>query len=422
MNVDTMRTIDRWAGIPLTFLLTCWQRLWRLVKRPDVRVPRRILFIELSEMGSTILVDPALRKARERLDAELFFVIFKKNRPSLELIGTIPGPNIFTLREDNLLHLVTDTLRFLRWSRSRRIDTVVDLELFSRFTALLSGLCGAGNRVGFYSFHNEGLYRGELLTHRVAYNPHIHIAKNFIALVNSLLAGAEEIPYSKQVVDDDEIRLPVISFSDRELDNMHELVRRHCPDYDRHNHRLVLINPNASELLPQRRWMRERYEELIRRILESAPDVLVLLTGAPSEKQEAGAMRGRIGDRRCINFAGALPLARLPVLYSIATLMVTNDSGPGHFSAITPLPTFVLFGPETPALYGSLGNSTPIFAGLACSPCVSAANHRKTPCTDNRCLQAITVDEVFAAIRPVLLPGATGPQERPQAPHPAKAV
>ncbi len=406
MNVDTMRTIDRWAGIPLTFLLTCWQRLHRLVRRPDVRSPKRILFIELSEMGSTILVDPALRKAREHLDAELFFVIFKKNRPSLDLIGTIPGSNTFTLREDNLLHLVADTLRFLRWTRHRRIDTVVDLELFSRFTALLTGLSGAVNRVGFYSFHNEGLYRGELLTHRVAYNPHIHIAKNFIALVNSLLTDSEEIPYSKQVVDDAEIRLPTITFSERELDNMHELVRRHCPDYDRDRHRLVLINPNASELLPQRRWMRDRYEELVRRILECAPDVLVLLTGAPSEKEEAAAIRGRIGDPRCINFAGALSLGKLPVLYSIATLMVTNDSGPGHFSAITPLPTFVLFGPETPALYGSLGNSTPIFAGLACSPCVSAANHRKTPCTDNRCLQAITVEQVFAAIRPVLLPGA----------------
>ncbi|HFQ91140.1 MAG TPA: glycosyltransferase family 9 protein [Desulfobulbus sp.] len=421
MNVDTMRTIDRWAGIPLTFLLTCWQRLRELVKRPDVRAPKRILFIELSEMGSTILVDPALRKARERLDAELFFVIFRKNRASLDLIGTIRAANTFTLREDSLLHLVVDTLRFLRWTRRQRIDTVVDLELFSRFTALLTGLSGAVNRVGFYSFHNEGLYRGELLTHRVAYNPHIHIAKNFIALVNSLLAETGEVPYSKQVVDDDEIRLPVISCSERELDNMHELVRRHCPDYDRHRHRLVLINPNASELLPQRRWMRDRYEELIRRILESAPDVLVLITGAPSEKGEAGEMRRRISNPRCVNFAGALPLARLPALYSIATLMVTNDSGPGHFSAITPLPTFVLFGPETPALYGSLGNSTPIFAGLACSPCVSAANHRKTPCTDNRCLQAITVDQVFAAIRPVLLRQGEGcrgsraavtPQER----------
>ena len=74
--------------------------------------------------------------------------------------------------------------------------------------------------------------------------------------------------------------------------------------------------------------------------------------------------------------------------------MVTNDSGPGHFSSVTPLPTVVLFGPETPALYGSLGNSLPVFAGLACSPCVSAANHRKTPCKDNVCMQSIQVSEV----------------------------
>ena len=113
-------------------------------------------------------------------------------------------------------------------------------------------------------------------------------------------------------------------------------------------------------------------------------------------------MCDRIGDPRCVNFAGALKLAELPILYSMATLMVTNDSGPGHFSSVTPLPTFVLFGPETPKLYGSLGNSTPIFAGLACSPCVSAANHRKTPCTDNKCLQAITVEQVYSALLPVL--------------------
>jgi len=86
----------------------------------------------------------------------------------------------------------------------------------------------------------------------------------------------------------------------------------------------------------------------------------------------------------------------------MATLMVTNDSGPGHFAAVTDMPTFVIFGPETPALYGSLGNFTPIYAGLACSPCVSAANHRKTPCHDNVCLQVITPEHVLESIRPYL--------------------
>jgi hypothetical protein len=63
------------------------------------------------------------------------------------------------------------------------------------------------------------------------------------------------------------------------------------------------------------------------------------------------------------------------------------------------MPTFVIFGPETPALYGSLGKSTPVYAGLACSPCVSAANHRKTACKDNVCLQVIKPLQVFTAIQ-----------------------
>jgi ADP-heptose:LPS heptosyltransferase len=83
-------------------------------------------------------------------------------------------------------------------------------------------------------------------------------------------------------------------------------------------------------------------------------------------------------------------------------MMLTNDSGPGHFSAITELKTYVIFGPETPKLYGSLGNSTAIYAGLACSPCVSASNHRKTPCNDNVCLQVIDVDRVYNTIRQTL--------------------
>jgi ADP-heptose:LPS heptosyltransferase len=402
MNIDTMRAIDRWLGIPLTFLLTLVLRLRDIFIPPAAARPKRILFIELSEMGSTILADPALRKAKAKLGAELFFVIFAGNRGSLDLLGTVPPENIFTLRDDSLFTLTADTLRFLVWTRRRGIDAVIDLELFSRFTALLAGASGAALRAGFHRFCGEGLYRGEMLTHRVAYNPHLHIAKNFIALVNSLLAAEPELPYCKQLISDEEIRLPVLRFSEAELAAMRRRVAERHPEYDPARHRLVLINPNASEMLPQRRWPAERCIELIRRILEAAPDVLALITGAPAEQAEAAAQCAAVGNLRCVNFAGAVRLAELPLLYSIATLMVTNDSGPGHFSAITPLPVFVLFGPETPKLYGSLGNATPIFAGLACSPCVSAANHRKTPCTDNKCLQAISVEQVFAAIEPLL--------------------
>ena len=402
MHIDTMRRIDRWAGIPLTFLLTRLITLRDRVRRPATRAPRNVLCIELSEMGATILAEPAMRKLRDRLGCELHFVIFAKNRPSLDILASVPADHIFTLREHGLLPLLTDTLRFLRWTRRRHIDTVIDLELFSRFTALLAGASGAVNRVGFDNFHGEGLYRGGLLTHRVLYNPHQHIAKNFLSLVNALLPGQNGLPAARMQVSDEEIRLPLRPCSPEERATAGQRIRDRAPSYDPDLHRLVLINPNASELLPQRRWMPERYVELINRILDTDGEILVLVTGAPGERQEAETMCARTGSDRCINFAGALSLEQLPALYTLALLMVTNDSGPGHFAAVTRMPTFVLFGPETPALYGPLGNTTPIFAGLACSPCVSAANHRKTPCVDNKCLQAITVDQVFALVRPLL--------------------
>ena len=397
--------MDRRLGIPLCFLLTLARKIRQMYRKQVSVPPRRLLFIELAATGSAILADPALKKARDHLGAELFFVIFKKNRDSLDLLGTVRPAHIFTIRESNLFLLALDSLRFLFWSRRHKIDTVIDLALFSRFTALLSGLCGAVNRVGFFAFCNEGLYRGDLLTHRVIHNPHIHIAKNFVALVNSLLAAEDERPYSKQVVTDEEIGLPVVGYHETELANMHEMVRRHYPGYERGRHRLVLINPHTGERLPQRRWPPERFVALMERILAADPEVLVLITGSPAEHDETAVMRSRVGVDRCLNFAGALTLGKLPVLCTIAGLLVTCDSGPSHYAAITNLPTFVLFGPETPKLYGSLGNSTPIFAGLACSPCVSAANHRRTVCRDNKCMQVITVDQVFAAIKPTLLPG-----------------
>ena len=207
-----------------------------------------------------------------------------------------------------------------------------------------------------------------MLTHRVAYNPHIHIAKNFIALVNAALSERQELPYSKTLIADDEIVLARAEISDEAKVLMHERVKADFPDYDQEKHRIVLINPNASELLVQRRWMPERYIEVMQRIVVEYEDVLVLITGAPGEREEADELVAAVGHERCVNFAGRLKLVELPALYTISTLMLSNDSGPGHFSSVTDMPTFVIFGPETPALYGSLGNSTPIYAGLACSP------------------------------------------------------
>jgi ADP-heptose:LPS heptosyltransferase len=410
MNVDTMRRIDHLAGVPLCAVATLLLRLVELFRPRAPRPVRRILFVELSEMGTTILAEPAMCKARTHLSAELFFVIFRRNVGSLQLLGTFPPDNIFTISDSSIFALARDTFSFLRWTRRKGIDTVIDFELFSRFTALLCGLCGADRRVGFYRFHNEGLYRGEMLTHRVTYNPHIHIAKNLIALVDALLAAAPQVPYSKTLIGDDQIKVEIAPPPASARQAVLECIRALVP-FDPATQRLVLINPNASELLPQRRWMAERFDELIGRILAAHADVVVLITGAPEERERAEQLAAAHAPRS-VSFAGRSSLSELPALYAQAALMVSNDSGPAHFSAATGLPTIVLFGPETPKLYQPLGNSRAIYAGLACSPCVSAHNHRRTACTDNVCMQAIGVDEVYAAVAEVLSAPLSGKGEK----------
>lgn len=85
------------------------------------------------------------------------------------------------------------------------------------------------------------------------------------------------------------------------------------------------------------------------------------------------------------------------IICHFALLLITNDGGPGHFAAMTPIPAIILYGPETPLLYGPLSsNSFSFFVPLSCSPCLSAYNHRNSPCDgDNVCLKRISPQDVL---------------------------
>ncbi len=394
-----MRWVDHYAGVPLCFLLKLifWPFDW--MRREQKTASSNVLFIELSEMGSAILADPSMRWLKGQ-DKRLHFVIFEKNAASLHLLNTIDRENIFLIKPDNLFSLAFSSLKFLVWCRKKKIDTVIDLELFSRFTAILSRLSGAKNRAGFDRVHEEGLYRGNHLTHPVMYNPHTHISRNFMTLVRASQNTPHQ-PYQKDGFDES-IELARAEVSSDLRASVITKLKSLYHDFEPGVQRLVLVNPNASDLLPQRRWMKDRYVGVIQSLLAEYADILVVITGAPGERSEAEVLRQLVDHDRCLNSAGAFEFKELVPLYSISELMLSNDSGPPHFASVTELKTFVIFGPETPALYGALGNSTPIYAGLPCSPCVSAGNHRKTSCVDNQCLKAIEPGQVLDVLRPAL--------------------
>lgn len=400
MNVNFMRMIDRRVGIPICFFLSIIHGIGRIFSPPKIiKKPQRILFIELSEMGSMVLAYSLFKKTKELFPgAELHFLTFKENRHAVDILGVIPKENVVTVSSRNIFSFLLSSISATWKLRWKKISVAVDMELFARLTAILSFMSGAKNRVGYFRYRNEGLYRGNFLTHRVAFNPHIHMAQNFLNLIYAVHSSHKELPLTKKPLADQDIVLPKIRLSEAAKMKMIKRLQEENKNII-HAKKIILFNPNASDIVPMRRWPLMNYIELARKLLKH-DGVYIINTGVKSEKKYGDVLHQALGSMRCINLVGRTSFSELISLYDIADILITNDSGPVHFSALTNIKTFAFFGPETPRLYGPLGDNCYVFySNYSCSPCISAFNQRKSPCNDNKCIKAITVEEVYRRVK-----------------------
>ena len=398
MKVDLVRKIDYWAGVPACWLLTAMSFLLNPLVRKPPPSPKKFLFVELSEMGSAILAYPTMRAIKKEYpSAELFFLIFEKNRASVDLLNMIPRENVLVIREKSLVHFLADVLKVIARMHKEKIDCVFDLELFARVTAILTYLSGAPFRVGFHKFRMEGLYRGRLHTHLIQYNYQQHISKSFLSFVRVLRYPKKDWPAMDEAILDREIERASYQASESGMAVLRNKLKGFYPDLTK-GHKLIIFNPSAGEI-PIRAWAVENYIELARLILADPQNVIILM-GAGADLETTQRVHQALNQGRCIQFTGRTTFPELMDLFSISDLLITNDSGPAHFASLTPIRNFVFYGPETPRLYSPLGKNTQIlYSDFPCSPCLTAYNHRNTPCIDNKCLQAISVDEVYALVK-----------------------
>ncbi len=396
MNENTSRRLDLWIGVPLCWVLTQLLRFARLFsRRSTTEHPNKILFIKLAEMGAIVLTVPAFEAARKRVgQRNLFCLMLAGNRDVHDLLRFFPDDNLMTIRDGNLWTFVVDVLGVLSRCRREGIDCVIDLEGFSRISAILAGLSGARIRVGLDRYTTEGLYRGDFFTHRVAYNYYNHASVQFLTMVEAIDAPLGNIPLLKTRMELGDYRLPPFEPSDEETEEMRSLIARKCGGDP--GRPLILLNCNLIDLLPLRQWSRDNFLQLGRRILERHSEATLLLTGLPEAREASEALAHEISPDRAVSVAGETTLRGLVTLFTLSDLLITSDCGPGHMAALTDIPIISIFGPETPQLYAPLSphNHSP-WAGLACSPCLHAFNHRKSPCKNNVCMQAITVNDVF---------------------------
>jgi ADP-heptose:LPS heptosyltransferase len=413
---ETIRWLDAFVGRIVCFLLTIHRRVFdgllgrsMATARVTAEAPvTSILFLKLIEQGATVLAAPAIERAIGLVGREnVYFCVFRENRPILDIIDLVLPENVFEIRHDRLSHFLVDILGALRTIRAIGIDTAINMEFLARAPAIIAYLTGARRRVGMDRFTAEGPYCGDLMTHRVQFNPYLHVSLAYLLLIEVLDENPADVPMSKVPAAREKLDPPRFVATSEEAARLRALVDRMA---GQSTGRLVLLNPNTGDLIPHRLWARERFVALGARILESHPDVTIVLTGAPSERESAEEVRRAIvaaappdSEGDVVSLAGETTLRDVLVLYTIASVLVTNDSGPGHFATMTDIENVVLFGPETPELFGPLGkHNRVIWAQLACSPCGNPYNHRKTPCTNNVCMQVITVDQVHRVVTAAL--------------------
>ena len=392
--------IDRRVGPVVCAILLGVKRL--LGRRRSASAPeevRKVLLLKMWGMGSIVLASPLLARLRSRHpDARIDFVSFGDNEAILRMLPEVDGIHTIDLTRGNLF-FVWRALRTILAIRRERYDLLLDLEFFTRFSAVFSFLANPRRSHGFSA---KGNWRGKLHDVEVPFNAYSHVATNFETLLHGdPMSGSVGVDTSAPDA------LPLLAAPEGTWEVCHEMLSRDPAWSD--DRPTVVVNPNAGDMAVERRWPVEQVGELLRH-LGAGSRVNAVLVGAPSEREHVESVAAASGVAPClVDLAGRLDVPQLVALLAHASVFVTNDSGPMHLAAAAGTSTVSLFGPETPTLYAPLRSRSEQshrvhYLRLACSPCMFVHDNKVLSCwfAQARCMTGIRPADVLASVEDLL--------------------
>lgn len=386
MKANTKFLIDRTLAVPLAWAVNLAARsAGPFAGRNHTVDPAHVQTIAVAKllgMGSIIQATPLLHDLRRSFPrAKIIFLTTTSNRGLIERLELI-DEGIY-IDDANPQTLAATTPKAIVALLAHKIDLYFDLELYSAGASVLSVLSGARNRVGFY--RGSARFKKGIYTHLTVFNPRAPIAAIYRQL--HLSTGGKKGGRARYG--------PIaVRSSDEE-----SLVATTAKHGIRLADRYVVVNPNASDLLLERRWPLEKYAELVTELVSRGEQIV--LVGAKSEAAYVAEVLQHLAPsvrEKVVDTSGKLSLGELFALIKNAAVVVTNDTGPMHFSIALDRPTVCLFGPVSPDHYGvRKTNVETLYHPVYCSPCAHEID--TPPCAGvNICMQLITVPEVLAAV------------------------
>ncbi len=364
--------LDRYLGIPLCGMLSLFCR------RASVSyTPKKILFIQLSALGDTILAVPTIRAIRQAFpDAELTMLASPTNLNYLANCPYIDKQFSFRMPMYRLFALL----------RREQFEWAIDLEHWPRLSALLAYISRAPVRIGFQT---KGQYRHFLFTETVQHVQGRHEVRNFLDIATRLGCSTQELTLETWCG-------AAARTSVREV----LLQEQVSPDVP-----FVVLHPEAGRRgEPRRRWPQEYYVALADALI-ARYGVQIVLTGAPNEVHVSETIAARM-QHRAVVLAGRTDVNQLAALFSDAVLVVSGNCGPMHLAAATGTPVIGLHGPTNAAQWGPWSRDAGIVrAALPCSPCLNLGFEygcQALPDGTSPCMHTIDVATVLQECDPFL--------------------
>jgi heptosyltransferase-2 len=162
------------------------------------------------------------------------------------------------------------------------------------------------------------------------------------------------------------------------------------------NERRVAVINTGGAFGAAKNWPAANFAQLARRLAEER-QWHVLFNCGPAEREAVSSIVAAADHPRVTSLADEpeLPIGLTKAVIRRARVLVTTDSGPRFFGVAFGVPTVTLFGPTSVELTRTgAAHDVSVSLGLACQPCMA----RTCPLGHHRCMQALTVDRVLAAI------------------------
>jgi lipopolysaccharide heptosyltransferase II len=380
----------------LCLLLRLPFALLDLLRRPFVRRtrPRSIVVIKPCCLGDLIMTTPLLEVLRRNYpEANITYVAgtwskaIVEHQPLVDTVidsGTVGIPGRYRLNEYFAL---------ARLLRRQHFDLAFVLDR-SPLMTLLPWLAGVPRRVG-----PDSLGRGFSLTNRVPLSTspeHLqHQAEIYLELARAfgLAVDAPRMHFvttpeeRRAVAPDDRVRVAVFPGG----------------------------GSNPGMELTSKRWPLDRYGEIVRRLVHERDAHVLLIGGADDQALTSALLDGlEVPDGMVTDLAGKTSFGELAAYIEACALFIGNDSSPMHLAAALGTPVIAIFGPTSPQEYGPYplddADHIALWHNPKGRPCFFLG--RMQACADCTCMQAVTVDEVWAAVER-LIPTASNREVTP---------